>query len=400
MIFRVLIAFGLLLIAAYLGIWLHQDPGYVLIMFRHWTIESSVWVAATLILIAIFLLQTLLSLFKKIVHIPYYCHQWLVDRRLKRAQAKTKRGLIEFSEGQWQTAKKHLIAAAPNATHPLVNYLTAAKAAEKLGDHQSRDHYLHLAQTAVPDATIAIELTQAQLQIDNQEWKEADETLQALQVITPDHPYVIQLCLKLYENTQNWPALIALLPKLKLSKTLSETDIYHIKKQAYLAILEANLSQTHLHFDLNHAIQNLPKDLKEDPELMLQYGHYLLNQQQDQQAEKIIRDCLKIKQTNELINLYGQINNEYARIPFIQSLVEKKPESAALHACLGQLFLAKQVWGSAKTHLEKSLQLQPSAQAYYALGKLLEKLNQTDDARDTFKQGLELILEDHTSSRA
>lgn len=392
MIIKIIFAFGLLLISAYLGIWLHQDPGYVLIMFRHWTIQSTVWISASLIIILILFLQTIFGIFKKIVHIPYYCRQWLGDLRLKRAQAKTKKGLIEFSEGQWQTAKKHLIAAAPNAPDPLVNYLTAAKAAEKLGDHQLRDHYLQLAQTAVPDATIAIELTQAQLQIDNKEWKEASETLEALEVIAPDHPYVIQLCIKLYQNTQNWTPLVAILPKLKSSKILSELDIHKTKKQAYLAILDANLNQSHLNFDLNHAIQNLPKDLKHDPDIIARYTRYLLNQDQDQQAEKILRECLKTTQTIELIALYGQINNEYARIPFIESLIEKKPESAALHACLGQLFLAKQVWGSAKTHLEKSIQIQPSTQAYYALGSLLEKLEQPEEACRIYKQGLDTAI--------
>lgn len=392
MILRVILAFTLLIISAYLGIWLHQDPGYVLIMFRHWTIESTVWMTASLILILILFIQTLFGLLKKIVHIPYYCRQWISDLRLKRAQAKTKRGLIEFSEGQWQTAKKHLIAAAPNTPHPLVNYLTAAKAAEKLGDHQLRDHYLHLAQTAVPDATIAIELTQAQLQIDNQEWKAADETLQALQVIAPDHPYVSQLCLKLYENTQNWAALLAVLPKLKSSKTLTELNIQNIKKQAYLAILDANIHQSYLNFDLHQAMQSLPKDLKNDSDIVSKYARYLLNQQQDQQAEKIIRESLKTSPTNELLALYAHINTEYVHIPFIESLIEKKPDSAALHACVGQLFLAKQVWGSAKTHLEKSIQIHPSSQAYYALGTLLEKLNQPEEACKIYKQGLNVAM--------
>lgn len=392
MILRVILAFTLLIISAYLGIWLHQDPGYVLIMFRHWTIESTVWITASLILILILFIQTLFGLLKKIVHIPYYCRQWISDLRLKRAQAKTKRGLIEFSEGQWQTAKKHLIAAAPNTPHPLVNYLTAAKAAEKLGDHQLRDHYLHLAQTAVPDATIAIELTQAQLQIDNQEWKAADETLQALQVIAPDHPYVLQLCLKLYENTQNWAALLAVLPKLKSSKTLTELKIQNIKKQAYLAILDANIHQSYLNFDLHQAMQSLPKDLKNDSDIVSKYARYLLNQQQDQQAEKIIRESLKTSPTNELLALYAHINTEYVHIPFIESLIEKKPDSAALHACVGQLFLAKQVWGSAKTHLEKSIQIHPSSQAYYALGTLLEKLNQPEEACKIYKQGLNAAM--------
>ncbi|NDH67916.1 MAG: protoporphyrinogen oxidase, partial [Gammaproteobacteria bacterium] len=158
MIIRLIAAFGVLLLSMYLGIWLQRDPGYVLIMFQHWTIESSFWVAILAIIILLIVLQLGFSIIKSISSMPQYLLQWRATHRLSRAQAKTKRGLIEFGEGQWQTAKKHLIAGAANTDQPLVNYLTAAKAAEKLGDHHLRDHYLHLAQTAAPDATIAIEL--------------------------------------------------------------------------------------------------------------------------------------------------------------------------------------------------------------------------------------------------
>lgn len=391
MILRVIASFGLLLLSIYIGIWLQKDPGYVLIMFQHWTIESTFWIAAIAVIVLVIILYIGFGIIKHIASIPNYWHQWRGDLRLSRAQARTKRGLIEFSEGHWQTAKKHLIAAAPNADQPLVNYLTAAKAAEKLGDHHLRDHYLHLAQTVAPDATIAIELTQAQLQVDNQEWQEAAATLQALQIIAPDHPYVLQLCLQLYQATHNWTDLIAMLPKLKPSKTLSAQDIHDIRKQAYLALLHKNISDSSLEFDINQTIQSLPKDLKHDPDFILCYARHLLAHQQDSSAEKYIREGLKISKNNDLIALYAQLHTDYARIPFIESLISKDPYSAALHLCLGQLFLKQQLWGSAKTHLEKSIQIQPSPQAFYALGTLLEKLEQQAEACQIYRQGLEFL---------
>jgi HemY protein len=391
MILRVIAAFGVLILSLYLGIFLRQDPGYVLIMFRHWTIESTFWIAAIAILAGIIILHLTFNLCRNIARIPIYWRQWRHDLRLSRAQAKTKRGLIEFSEGQWQTAKKHLIAAAPNASQPLVNYLTAAKAAEKLGDHDSRDRYLHLAQTAAPDATIAIELTQAQLQIDNQEWREATATLEALEIITPEHPLVLQLSLELYQATQNWKQLLALLPKLKPNKNFSERDIYETKKNAYLALLQDHIQHANSDVDLQHTIAHLPKELRHDPELVAWYARYLLTHHQDELAEKYLRDGLKQHMSAELMALYSQIHPEYARIPFLESLCKQDPQSAPLHLCLGQLFLAKEVWGSARTHLEKSIAIQPSSQAYYALGVLLEKLDKPSDACRAYREGLEQL---------
>ena len=389
MIVRLLASFGVLLLSMYIGIWLQRDPGYVLIMFQHWTIESSFWVAVLAIIVLLIMLQLGFSIIKNISRMPQYWQQWRATHRLSSAQAKTKRGLIEFSEGQWKTAKKHLIAAAANTDQPLVNYLTAAKAAEKLGDHHLRDHYLHLAQTAAPDATIAIELTQAQLQIDNQEWQEATATLDALQIIAPDHSYVLQLCLELYQATHNWTHLIAILPKLKPSKSLSAENIHAIKKKAYLALLHESLSQPNPEFDINQTIQTLPKDLKHDSDIIVCYARYLLNNHQDLQAEKYIRDGLKHAVNNGLLDLYSEIKNEYTNIPFIESLIKQDAHSAVLHLCLGKLFFAKQVWGSAKTNLEKSLQIHPSMQAYHALGTLLEALDQQTEACHAYRLGLE-----------
>ncbi len=394
MILRIVIMFGLLLASIYLGLWVRQDPGYVLITIHHWAIESTFWVAAVALLVFMIVLSMVGTMVKNILYLPKHWQEWRQHLRFSRAQAKTKRGLIEFSEGHWKVAKKYLIAAAPNVDLPLVNYLTAARAAEKMGDHILRDQYLHQAQEAAPDATIAIELTQAQLQVDNQEWDEALATLNALQIITPDHPVVLQLYLKVYQTLHNWPALIAILPKMKASNTLSDTELHSIKKNAYLAMLQANLGTDDqpLPSDIKTAIQNLPKDLKHDPEITIWYSRHLVNTHQDQTAEKLIREHLKTSQDEDLITLYGHIGTDYARIPFIESLIQQAPNSAALHLCLGRLYVAKQVWGSAKTHLETSIHLHPTPQAYHDLGKLLETLDRQAEACQMYRLGLEISL--------
>ena len=392
MIFRLILSLAILLLSIYIGIWIQREPGYVLIMFQHWTIESSVWIILGLVVCLVIFIQIGLSVIKNVIRLPEYWKKWLHTHRLNRAQAKTKQGFIEFSEGQWQTAKKHLIAAAANTDQPFINYLTAAKAAEKLGDHPLRDHYLVQAQSVAPDATIAIELTQAQLQLDNHEWQEAAKTIDALHIMAPDHPYVLQLSLELYRSTQNWTALVAILPKLKPNKTLSTGEIYQLKKEAYLALLKESLTPNHSDLDINHTMRNLPKDLKHDTEIVWFYAQYLLDNNQDDQAEKYLRDNLKLKFSDELVALYADVNSKYAQISFVESLIKQHPDSAALHLCIGRLFFEQKVWGSARSHMEKSIHNQPSQQAYYALGLLLESLDLQTEACLAYRQGLECLV--------
>ncbi len=419
---RMLTMFAVLLASIYVGLWLQQDPGYVVITIHHWTIESTFWLAIIAMICFAILVHFLLFTLKYISDLPHRWRKWRASRRLHKAQAKTKRGLIEFSEGYWKTAKKHLISAATDTDLPLINYLTAARAAEELGEPGLRDKYLSRAQEVAPDATIAIELIQAQLQLDHQQWEQAAATLQALQTMSPDHPYVLKLLLHLYRTTQNGPALIQLLPKLKSNHILSEADLRQIKQQTYVHIIQTYIEHPHQDtsesFDptspetirqstgsgdpqillngqqqtLEHVMQNLPKDLKHDAAITAVYSRYLLSRHKDKAAEHILRDCLQHTLDEQLLQWYGQINPTDARIPFIESLLKTHPRSAAVHRCLGELLAAKRVWGSAKTHLEQSIQIQPSFEAYYALGKLFEVLEDETSACRAYRQASECIL--------
>lgn len=251
MILRIITIFGLLFASLYCGIYLQEDPGYVLIMIHHWTIESTFWVAAAVLIILSVLLHTIGSITKNIAGIPRYLREWRNNLRLSRTQVKN-------------------------------------------------------------------------------------------------------------------------------------------PKKAYLDMLQVDLENSILEQDTKLNLVNLPNDLKQDPDVIAEYGRYLIHHHQDQRAEKLIRDCLKINRSHHLITVYSQLNSQFIRIPFIESLLRKEPDSAALHLCLGQVLLAQEMWGSAKTHLAKSLHLHPTAQAYYALGNLLQKLHQQQEACEMYRKGLEL----------
>ncbi|ARG96545.1 heme biosynthesis protein HemY [Legionella micdadei] len=388
---RLLIFFIVLLISVYLGIQLSHDPGYVLVSINHWSIETTLWFAVIALIIFFLLFHCIFLLLRKLSRSPTSFRDWQNKRRILKAQAKTQQGLIEFSEGYWSQAKNHLIKALPDTDSPLLNYLTAARAAQEMGDSKLRDNYLREAQQSMPNAKIAVELTQAQLQLANQQWEQALATLRHLQDLAPRHPYVLKLLMRLYIEVKDWSQLIELLPELKKHQVVTGAAFERLQHQTYLQAI-SDLTKYSQREALTKLIEHLPKNLSQDPELMAEYCRFLLTCNENQKAESILRQCLRRQFSENLINLYGQVKGNDKQLTFAESLLKKQPHSAELHLCLGRLCLNSNLWGKAKSHFENSISLAATPEAYEELGKLLERLNDQGGACTAYRQGLALAV--------
>lgn len=390
---RVLFGFIILLGSVLVGIQLNYDPGYVLIAINHWTVETTVWFAVFGLLFVFLLIHALLQLCHKISKTPGTINKWHSRRLAQKAQATTRKGLIEYSEGYWQKAKNHLIQALPNTDTPLLNYLTAARAAQKMGDSKLRDHYLREAQQSMPEAKIAVELTQAQLQLANHQWEQALATLRHLQDLAPRHPYVLKLLMNLYEEVRDWHQLIALLPDLKRNQVVTDKEFSQLQKNTYLQAM-IDLSRQNQTDSITTLFNSLPNSLANDPDIVSEYVRFLFKNNDYANAEIILRRCLRKEFNAQLIELYGLLLCDEKQLTFAEALLKKNPHSAALFLCLGRLCLAQHLWGKAKHYLDQSIELNPSPIAYAELGKLHEKLNDPLIACESYKKGLELATKE------
>lgn len=389
---KLLTLFIILAVSILLGVQLNHDPGYLLITVNHWSIETTLWFAVLILLISFFLLHTLLILITKLGRSHVAFRRWQTRRRAQKAQAKTQKGLIEFSEGHWAQAKNYLIKALPDTDSPLLNYLTAARAAQEMGDNQLRDDYLREAQQSMPNAKIAVELTQAQLQLANQQWEQALATLRHLQSLAPRHPYVLKLLMQLYKEVKDWPHLINLLPELKKYQVITDRAFDKLQHETYLQAM-IDLAKQNQPEVLAKMVSHLPKNLGYDPELMAVYCSFLLETEDYQKAESLLRLCLRKSFDEKLINLYGLVKGDDKLLLFAESLLKKYPHSAALYLCLGRLSLNNHLWGKAKSYFEKSISLSASPETYEELGKLLERLSDQPGACIAYREGLALATE-------
>ena len=395
-----IILLTVLLASTSVSLLIKDDPGYVVLSYGQWTAETSLAFLIGSVLVGYCIAYACLRLFLFIWRLPRFIRKQNTLRKANRARLGLNKGLIELAEGRWQAAEKLLAKHAPHSENPLINYLSAARAAQHLDAHERRDEYLRLAHKNTPAADIAIGLTQAELQLAHNQTEQALATLTHLRGLAPKHNYVIRLLAKLYQELGDWQQLCELLPSMRKRHILSEKKLTALENTAFKGyLLEA--SKHTQHQPLVDAWQTLPKKLKEEEDLFCLYiknlSHFKLAQDE---AEQLLRTRLNKHWSESSAELYGKIQatDHVAQLEYAESCLKKHENSAALLLALGRLSTHSQLWGKARHYLETSISIQPSPDAHMKLGELLEhQMNDKESAQEHFKKGLKLSVVDDPS---
>jgi len=380
-------------LASFIGIVAYQDNGYVLIGRGYTTIEMSLSLFILLQIILYVVITFLLRSIKKTWHLPSVIRQHHQLSKKSKAQKTSKQGLIALAQGQWKKAEKALIKNVGHSETPLLNYLSAARAAQKLNEPERRDHYLSMAHKSMPEADFAVELTQAELQLAHGQLEQSLATLVHLRSLSPKHSHVMHLLAQLYEKLNSWQELRNLLPDLKKYKVLNTIELYRLQKISIQCLLKQAMSGANNAEKSKTLIPiwaSLPKELKADSDLILNYSSQLIDLNQDDIAEPLLKTAIKQQWQIQLIYLYGLIKSSHSQqqLNFAESLIKQHGQNPILLLTLGRLCLTQKLWGKAQSYLEASLGINPMAETYKELGELMAKLDEAEKSSDYFKQGL------------
>lgn len=381
-----------LLAAVLVALQARQDPGYVMISYGPWTIES------TLVLLLVILAALFAALYFSIRFVlntwrmPRRIKRWNAHRRAEKFQRATNRGLIALAEGHWAQAEKMLTRYADDSDSALFNYLAAARAAQKLGADNRRDHYLSKAHRVMPDAELAVGLTQAEVQLYHGQLEQALATLMHLRGVAPKHAHVLYLLKRLYERMKSWGDLADLLPELKRRQVLSEADYQKLEMKVHGELLKLALQSGNL-TRLKEAWSDIPRPLQRETQLLNAYVHGLTQLGGSADAEPLLREAIQRQWDNEQVLLYGHLDtrNPEQQLRQAEGWVAKHPGNPALLLSLGRLALRCELWGKARGYLEASLGLEDNPEAYQLLGSLLDRLGDHDAAQNCFRKGLEKV---------
>lgn len=390
---RFIIYFLVLIGSVWLGLRIAESPGYVLINYQTWAIETTLWFGAMALVVGFFVLYFILRFLVRVFSLGASMSHWCKKRSHRKTRLQTNKGLRALAEAKYNKAEKLLIKSASDSETPLINYLGAAQAAQARNDLDKRDEYLHLAHQCGDNSEIAVGLTQAQLQLNQKQFERALSTLEYLNNLSPRHHTVVKLLANVYEELGDWGALIGLLPDLKKLKVLSQPEYARIERKSYeenFKIVSESLGVD----DLTATWKKLPKHMHYDPVIVTEYTKALMRHDNAQQAEKIIRHALDHEWDDRLVRQYAKVHlpKSSKQLKHAESWLKKHPDDPDLLVALGQFCLRNQLWGKARSFFETALSLRPTVHALHDLGHVYEALDDRQLALDCYKQALELVV--------
>lgn len=372
---------------------LRPDTGYVLINYGPWVAETSLAVLVAGIALFFLVVYLLLKLFGFALRLPGTLREGLDRRRSDRAQRAFEAGLLALFEGNWARAESELIKRAGDHHAPHLNYLAAARAAQRLGSSERRDHYLRLAMLNRPEHEFATLLSQADLQRKRGEFEATRQTALMLRERNPSHPFAIELLAESHAALGDWAALRQLLIDTEAQNTIplrrrEQLMSRAVRELMQIAVNEAALPQL-------KALWEQAGALKDDPELRRVYARGLARLNADADALALIAQALAADWDPVLALLYGDL---YTRDPVGQlanveqwlSLYGERPE---LLQVAGHVCLANRLWGKARSYLEAVVALQPTPKAYLDLARICLETQQPDEAARYHRLGLELAVD-------
>jgi HemY protein len=369
----------------------NNDPGYVLIGFGHWSLETSLTVFTVAQVIGFFVLYNFFRLLGLLIRMPGQFSKRRRNVKFNRSQEALVAGLVDAADGNWESAEKILIKHAANSGAPLLHYLTAARAAQSRGALDKRDEYLKKAAEQSSDTSITVGLTQAELHMSEQQFEQALETLNKLHSINPGHSRVLKMMHQAYQHIGDWEGLSKLLPSLQQNKILMEAEVKLLETQTFSRLLKQAAEQGEQQA-IEACWEGIPDHIKIMPGIANIYFAAMISVGAGLGVEKAMSKQLSKHWDETLLILFSslEVDDRAKQLQATEQWLVVYPGDAVLLRVLGKLALKAEQMEKAEQYLLKSSNIEASVDAYQLLGEVLFAKGDKDKACDYFKRALDL----------
>jgi HemY protein len=378
-----------LLAGALLANLLLADPGYVALRFAGRLIEMSV-VSFVLLLIATYFAVRLLI---RAIQARKLWKQAQQERRHERARRSLARGVLELSQGDWETAETTLTRYVREAEYPAAHYLVAARAADLQGAAQRRDEWLARALEASAEQRAPALIMQAEMHLKHKQLQAALTTLEQLEATGEQNARGLLLLARLHRQTGDWEKLQALEARLRSTRGISAAVADETVAQIYLDRLKAAGARGDTD-ELRAAWKEIPKSLAQRPDVVIAYAHSAMACDDHDGAESALRESITRHWDEASVLAYGELETEdpFRTLERAESWLPEHPEDAALLLACAQLAARAELYGKARSYLETSIAIKPRLEAYQLLASLMEQLGERDRAAKALDDALVLAV--------
>ncbi len=394
---RYFLMFCFIVGAFWLAIFAVQNSADITINYQWNDNPMSVSLTSTTLLIVGIVglvgLYFLLSILKFIFSIG----KRIKSRRQRKLALKAKneltKGLVLFTEGNWEESEHLLINNVDASETPLLNYLAASRSAHMQEAYDRRDNYLKVASEQGEEAQIAVAVSQAEMQFTSDQLEQSRATLIRLLEVSPKHPYALKLLAKVYFQQEDWNNLFTLLPDLDNLSLINKKDSKKYQKTALTGIFHSLARKKDIK-NLKILWKKLPGNLRDSTDALLLYSTAMSEAGDLEESNKLLIEALNKNPNEKLFERYGLIEheNQANAIKEAERWLLDNSKSPMLLLALARLHRKHQLWGKSKSYYNASLNFSPSASVYLELAELLEELSEHENAEMCYKLGLEYSI--------
>ena len=387
---RSLFLYGVLglLLGAGLVTLVEQDPGYIYVSWRDSSIETSLWFGITLALVIWMFVALILKFITKILRSRLTLMDWLGSRKSRNATALSNRGLINFVEGNWEQSRKQLLRAARYTEAPLLNQLIAARASFRLGDVDEARRQLGIAETIDGDAGIAVELTQAELQLTAGQYEQALATLVRARANANKHPYVVELLARAHLQLEDWESLREILPELKKYKLNTSGHLSDTEERMWLGLMSSAIEAPDAEGAREKLWRSVPAELKSQKRFRQHFIEQLRYLKAYVALERWVIEFLDNEWDVTLIDSLGRFAPKQPKklLKTLERWLAQQGKEYPLMMAAARVALHAHEWDRAETFLLEASQQEDAAEAAWLLSALYRATDRQEGAVKLLEQ--------------
>jgi len=214
-----------------------QDPGYLLLTWGDYQVETSVWLALSALVLSLVLLWFVLRVLRTTLTVPRALRRWFGIRSARGAQRRADKGFAAFFEGQWDVAEKALKKGGALDEQTILHPLYAALAAVHRGESARALALLEQAETEGSAPASLITLVRVECHLKAGATDEAERSLEQLSSSDRKTPRAKALRAELAFLQRDWQPLTELLPDVRRAGTVPESQIQVWERDGWMGLL-------------------------------------------------------------------------------------------------------------------------------------------------------------------
>lgn len=292
---KILIIFLALVGGFFLGPLLQGHQGSAVFEVANYKISMSFISFVILELLGLLCLYICYWLFEKIFNSKTMLGYWLRSKSPKKSAKRLEQAQLSLLEGDYKQASKFFMKSAKASTNTALSFLLAAQTQidndEVIPANQSLEQ---AAKHCQPNELFAYQLVQVRLQIKNREYDAARVTIENLLNEKPRNPEVLRLADQIYYDTQDYQAIIDLMPAMYKAGAFSESQLDQFKQVAYVSRIK-QLSTDSDPLALIKWWNSQPKAIVNNVAYKKAMANYLNQLGQTAEADKILSSITKLE---------------------------------------------------------------------------------------------------------